>query len=91
MFPTAGSIFELATPLAPDYFLLLASLGNLTKAVAKGLKDPSSRVIQNHFAAQKNLGDVAAKNEVWRVGAQMLGLVSGVLLLVGRPTGEATL
>ena len=26
------SIFELATPLAPGSFLLLASLGNLTKA-----------------------------------------------------------
>jgi hypothetical protein len=29
---SAGSIFELATPLAPGTFLLLASLGNLTKA-----------------------------------------------------------
>ena len=80
---SAGALFELATPLAPSHFLLLASLGNLTKAVARGLKDPSSRVIQAHFAVAGNLGDVAAKEEVWRVAAQLLGLVIGVQLLVG--------
>ncbi|XP_071694174.1 protein root UVB sensitive 5-like [Rutidosis leptorrhynchoides] len=54
-------IFDLCTPLYPAYFLPLASLGNLAKAVARGLKDPSFRVIQNHFAVSGNLGDVAAK------------------------------
>ncbi|KAG0597929.1 hypothetical protein M758_12G031100 [Ceratodon purpureus] len=78
---SAGSIFELATPLAPGSFLLLASLGNLTKAVAKGLKDPSFRVIQNHFAVSENVGDVVAKEEVWGVAAQLVGLGLGVLLL----------
>ncbi|XP_024968545.1 protein root UVB sensitive 5 isoform X2 [Cynara cardunculus var. scolymus] len=59
---SAGSIFDLCTPLYPAYFLPLASLGNLAKAVARGLKDPSFRVIQNHFAISGNLGDVAAKS-----------------------------
>ncbi|XP_039808249.1 protein root UVB sensitive 5-like isoform X4 [Panicum virgatum] len=58
---SAGSIFELITPLYPGYFLPLASLGNLAKAVARGFKDPSFRVIQNHFAESGNLGEVAAK------------------------------
>ncbi|KAK9159060.1 hypothetical protein Scep_005634 [Stephania cephalantha] len=78
---SAGSIFDLSTPLFPSYFLALASLGNLTKAVAKGLKDPSFRVIQNHFAVSGNLGEVAAKEEVWEVVAQLLGLALGVLVL----------
>ncbi|CAN0879746.1 Protein root UVB sensitive 5 [Linum grandiflorum] len=78
---SAGSIFDLTTQLYPGYFLPLASLGNLTKAVARGLKDPSSRVIQNHFAASGNLGEVAAKEEVWEVGAQLLGLALGILIL----------
>lgn len=78
---SAGSIFELATPLAPGSFLLLASLGNFTKAIAKGLKDPSFRVIQNHFAVSENVGDVVAKEEVWGVAAQLVGLGLGVLLL----------
>ncbi|KAF6153602.1 hypothetical protein GIB67_027469 [Kingdonia uniflora] len=59
---SAGSIFDLTTPLYPAYFLPLASLGNLAKAVASGLKDPSFRVIQNHFAISRNLGEVAAKS-----------------------------
>ncbi|KAH8505986.1 hypothetical protein H0E87_012990 [Populus deltoides] len=79
---SAGSIFDLTTQVYPAYFLPLASLGNLTKAVARGLKDPSFRVIQNHFAVSGNLGEVAAKEEVWEVGAQLLGLALGILILV---------
>ncbi|KAL3536515.1 hypothetical protein ACH5RR_004976 [Cinchona calisaya] len=78
---SAGSIFDLATPLYPAYFLPLASLGNLAKAVARGLKDPSFRVIQNHFASLGNLGEVAAKEEVWEVTAELLGLSIGILVL----------
>ncbi|XP_078435592.1 root UVB sensitive protein (Protein of unknown function, DUF647) isoform X2 [Wolffia australiana] len=78
---SAGSIFELSTQLYPVYFLPLASLGNLSKAVARGLKDPSFRVIQNHFAISGNLGEVSAKEEVWEVGAQLIGLGIGILIL----------
>ncbi|KAF5747619.1 hypothetical protein HS088_TW05G00344 [Tripterygium wilfordii] len=78
---SAGSIFDLTTQLYPAYFLPLASLGNLAKAVARGLKDPSFRVIQNHFAISGNLGEVAAKEEVWEVAAQLLGLAVGILIL----------
>ncbi|KAK3226148.1 hypothetical protein Dsin_006010 [Dipteronia sinensis] len=78
---SAGSIFDLTTQVYPAYFLTLASLGNLAKAVARGLKDPSSRVIQNHFAISGNLGEVAAKEEVWEVSAQLLGLGFGILVL----------
>ncbi|XP_076882570.1 protein root UVB sensitive 5 isoform X3 [Bidens hawaiensis] len=78
---SAGSIFDLCTPIYPAYFLPLASLGNLAKAVARGLKDPSFRVIQNHFAVSGNLGDVAAKEEVWEVSAQLMGLGLGILIL----------
>ncbi|GAV75480.1 DUF647 domain-containing protein [Cephalotus follicularis] len=78
---SAGSIFDLTTQVYPAYFLPLASLGNLTKAIARGLKDPSFRVIQNHFAVSGNLGEVAAKEEVWEVAAQLLGLALGILIL----------
>ncbi|XP_042465310.1 protein root UVB sensitive 5-like isoform X1 [Zingiber officinale] len=78
---SAGSIFELSTQLCPAYFLPLAASGNLAKAVARGLKDPSFRVIQNHFAISANLGEVAAKEEVWEVAAQLIGLAIGILIL----------
>ncbi|KAK8950979.1 hypothetical protein KSP39_PZI003530 [Platanthera zijinensis] len=78
---SAGSMFELSTQWYPAYFLPLASLGNLTKAIARGLKDPSFRVIQNHFAISANLGEVAAKEEVWEVAAQLGGLALGILIM----------
>ncbi|RID67824.1 hypothetical protein BRARA_C00029 [Brassica rapa] len=78
---SAGSFFDLATQLYPSQFLLLASTGNLAKAVARGLRDPSFRVIQNHFAISGNLGEVAAKEEVWEVGAQLIGLGLGILII----------
>eukprot|EP00898_Chlorokybus_atmophyticus_P006550 jgi/Chlat1/6897/Chrsp52S06582 len=76
-----GNVLELATPLAPTKFLLLASTGNLAKAVAKGLAHPSHRVIQYHFAVNNNVGDIAAKEEVWEVMAELVGLLCGVLML----------
>jgi len=78
---SAGSFFDLATQLYPSQFLLLASTGNLAKAVARGLRDPSFRVIQNHFAISGNLGEVAAKEEVWEVAAQLIGLGFGILII----------
>ncbi|EPS68719.1 hypothetical protein M569_06049, partial [Genlisea aurea] len=78
---SAGSIFDLSTPLYPAYFLPLASLGNLAKAVGRGLRDPSFRVIQNHFAISGNLGEVSAKEEVWEVAAELVGLSLGILAL----------
>jgi hypothetical protein len=38
-------------------------------------------VIQNHFAKASNVGDVAAKEEVWEVTAQLLGLGLSVVVL----------
>ncbi|KAL1206776.1 Protein root UVB sensitive 5 [Cardamine amara subsp. amara] len=78
---SAGSFFDLATQLYPSQFLLLASTGNLAKAVARGFRDPSFRVIQNHFAISGNLGEVAAKEEVWEVAAQLIGLGLGILII----------
>ncbi|RZC84400.1 hypothetical protein C5167_047186 [Papaver somniferum] len=75
---SAGSIFDLTTPLFPAYFLPLASLGNLTKAVARGLRDPSFRVVQNHFAVSGNLGEVAAKPKInWNPDIEDLALARG--------------
>ncbi|KAI5069933.1 hypothetical protein GOP47_0014276 [Adiantum capillus-veneris] len=76
-----GSVFELITPVKPEWFFPLAALGRLTKAVGKGLKDPSFRVIQNHFAIAGNMGEVSAKEEVWEVSAELIGIAFGVAIL----------
>lgn len=51
------------------------------QAAGKGIGRPSFRVIQNHFAREANVGDVAAKEEVWEVSAQLLGLAASVGVL----------
>lgn len=63
-FATVGFAFEIATSAFPASFVLLAGAGNLTKAVGKGLSQPSFRIIQTHFAQANNVGDISAKEEV---------------------------
>ena len=44
--------------------MALAGAGNLSRAVGRGMTNPCFRIIQTHFAAGNNIGDVAAKEEV---------------------------
>jgi Vitamin B6 photo-protection and homoeostasis len=61
------------------------------QAAGKGIGRPSFRVIQNHFALASNVGDVAAKEEVWEVTAQLAGLALSVatLQLLEAQAGDA--
>lgn len=79
---TGGMALELSTAFAPPAaFLLLAGSGNLAKAAGRGMGTPCFRIIQTHFAAANNNGDVAAKEEVWEVGAQLIGLSASIAIL----------
>lgn len=78
---TLGLSLEIATQLSPSNFIVLAGSGTLVKAIGKGMGRPCFRVIQTHFSASNNVGDVAAKEEVWEVVAQMLGLAISVGIL----------
>lgn len=71
-FATVGFAFEIGTTAFPSYFILLASIGNFTKAVGKGLSQPCFRIIQNHFALDNNVGDISAKEEVWHIAAFLI-------------------
>eukprot|EP00892_Ulva_mutabilis_P001100 jgi/Ulvmu1/10991/UM007_0171.1 len=76
-----GQALEVATAATPSAFVLLASTGNFAKAAGKGIGRPAFRVIQNHFATRGNVGDVAAREEIWEVTAQLVGLAASVALL----------
>ncbi|KAL3152745.1 hypothetical protein ABBQ38_012335 [Trebouxia sp. C0009 RCD-2024] len=90
-FTTTGRALEIATAVFPQNFVLLAGLGNFTKAVGKGMGGPCFRIIQTHFARQNNVGDVAAKEQVWEVVAQLIGLGLSIALLNGiEATGDPT-
>ena len=63
-FLTVGLALEIATAFSPSNFLVLAGAGNLSRAAGRGMTNPCFRIIQTHFAAANNIGDVAAKEEV---------------------------
>ncbi|KAH8951261.1 hypothetical protein BDL97_09G018000 [Sphagnum fallax] len=58
-----GSVLDLLTPVFPQRFLVLASLGYLLQAMGRGLAAPSNQVVHTHFAISENVGDVLAKEE----------------------------
>uniref|UniRef100_A0A061S062 Upf0420 protein n=1 Tax=Tetraselmis sp. GSL018 TaxID=582737 RepID=A0A061S062_9CHLO len=78
---TVGVMLEIATAMYPKLFLVLAGGGTLAKSVGKGMGKPAFRVMQQHFAISRNVGDVAAKEEVWEVAGQMSGIAVTVVLL----------
>jgi len=78
---TLGLALEIATQLSPSNFVVLAGAGTLAKAMGKGIGRPCFRVVQTHFSVANNVGGVAAKEEVWEVAAQMVGLAASVALL----------
>ncbi|RMZ53529.1 hypothetical protein APUTEX25_003351 [Auxenochlorella protothecoides] len=90
---TLGLALEIATQAYPGHFVLLAGGGNLATAVGHGLGHPCFRVIQareTHFAAKNNVGDVSAREEVWGVGAQLVGLGASVAMLRALESAHAT-
>ena len=84
---TAGLALEIGTTAAPpSAFVPLAGAAAFLRAAARGVARPASRVVQTHFSAAtsyRNVGDVAAKEEVWEVAGQLAGLAAAVALLGG--------
>lgn len=71
---------ELASPLFPAAFLLLACLGSLARAVTGVAGGATRAALTMHFARQRNAADIAAK-EGSQAGArgsclQALGLAA---------------
>lgn len=60
-FHPAGLALELASPLLPGAFLLLACLGSLARAVTGVAGSATRMALTQHFALQRNAADIAAK------------------------------
>ena len=80
-FTTLGLALEMATQVYPSSFILLAGGGTVARAMGTGIGRPCFRVIQTHFALENNIGDVSAKEEVWEVAAQLIGIAASVATL----------
>lgn len=57
---------EFLTPLAPRYFLLLASIANVGKSVGLATHISTQPSFVKNFARQDNLADLTAKAQVCR-------------------------
>eukprot|EP00741_Cyanophora_paradoxa_P003123 tig00000670_g3032.t1 len=73
-----GTALEMATPLAPSYFLLLASLANICKQAAIVSAGATRAAIYRAFALRENVGDLTAKGEAQIVLSELAGLGIGI-------------
>lgn len=77
----AGMALELASPLLPGAFLLLACLGSVARAVTGVAGGATRMALTQHFARRRNAADIAAKEGSQ---ARAAGLLPGWLLGAGR-------
>ncbi|TFJ80709.1 hypothetical protein NSK_007886 [Nannochloropsis salina CCMP1776] len=71
---------ELLAPLAPAYFLVIASLANVGKNVCFLSASASRAAIHNSFAKRENLADITAKAGSQFIVTSILGTGLGIAL-----------
>eukprot|EP01032_Pedospumella_encystans_P017618 gene17618-20071_t len=76
----SASFIELLTPLAPSYFLLIASVANVAKNISFLAASASRAAIHKSFALQENLADVTAKTGSQSIVSSLIGTSLGVSL-----------
>ena len=79
-----GLALELASPLFPGAFLLLACLGSVCRAVVGVAGGATRMALTQHFALQRNAADIAAKEGSQETATTLVGMVSSVRLCGGR-------
>ncbi|QDZ17573.1 root UVB sensitive protein [Chloropicon primus] len=65
---------EMLTPLSPQNFLLLASIGNVGKSVGLSIALATQPAFHKKFAMADNMADITAKSQAQHVVADTLGL-----------------
>lgn len=73
-----ASFIELLTPLAPGYFLFLASFANIGKNISFLASSASRAAINKSFAWHENLADITAKTGSQAIISSMIGTALGV-------------
>jgi hypothetical protein len=75
-----SSFLELLTPLAPKYFLFLASLANIGKNISYLSASASRVAIHKSFTRHENLADVTAKTGSQTILSSLLGTSLGIYI-----------
>ena len=79
-----GNGLEVATYIAPQWFLLLATLGNAAKQIGMLTSSATRNALYTTFKTAntktENIGDITAKGEAQIAVVDLVGIGSGVLL-----------
>lgn len=73
-----ATLLEILSPLAPGYFLLVASVANIGKNIAFLTAGASRAALHQALAFKDNLGDVTAKAGSQSIAASLLGTSLGI-------------
>ncbi|KAL4421380.1 hypothetical protein ABPG75_010671 [Micractinium tetrahymenae] len=76
-----GMALELASPLLPGAFLLLACLGSIARAVTGVAGGATRMALTQHFAQARNAADIAAKEGSQETAVTLVGMVLGMVLI----------
>mmetsp|Transcript_46548 Transcript_46548/g.118804 ORF Transcript_46548/g.118804 Transcript_46548/m.118804 type:complete len:467 (-) Transcript_46548:50-1450(-) len=74
----AGLALELASPLFPAHFLLLACLGSIARALCGVAAGATRAAMTQHFARGRNAADVSAKEGSQETATTLVGMVVGM-------------
>ncbi|KAF6002850.1 hypothetical protein F1559_004427 [Cyanidiococcus yangmingshanensis] len=78
MLYTIGVGTEIATRLAPQYFLLVGTAANAIKSVSYMMRLPTAAAIRRHFSLRENFGDLSAKANSQEVLSMLIGTFIGI-------------
>ena len=73
-----ASLLEMSTPLAPSYFLPIASVANVGKNISFLAASASRAAIHRSFAIKENLADITAKAGSQSILSSTIGTAIGV-------------
>eukprot|EP01038_Epipyxis_sp_PR26KG_P005580 gene5580-7705_t len=79
-------LIEMLTPLAPGYFLILASIANIGKNISYLSASASRAAIHRSFSIHENLADITAKTGSQSILASVIGTSLG--LFISSTVGE---
>ena len=72
-----GLTLELLSPRFPDWFLLLACIGTLCRALCGVAAGATRASLMSHFALHNNIADISAKEGIQETAVTLAGLVLG--------------
>jgi hypothetical protein len=75
-----ATLMELMSPLAPAYFLPIASVANIGKNIGFLTASASRAALHQSLCRQNNLGDVTAKAGSQSIAASLIGTTLGIAI-----------